>query len=68
MIVMSVLGLRGAGMGMPGRDSFAKIFVSLWLLASTSMAPAVAVHMTFNVVSGGIAMILTRVMMARQLG
>ncbi len=146
MIVMSVLGPRGAGMGMPGVDSFVKVVVSVWLLASTaeemlfrglllgalsplsrrawkvgrcrislpvaiaavlfglvhlglmrvmaapmvvlivvmatvaglvagyyrektgSLVPAVAAHFTFNVVSGGIVMILSRVMMAQQLG
>jgi membrane protease YdiL (CAAX protease family) len=146
MIVVSVLGPRGAGTGMPGAGSFAKIFVSVWLLASTaeemlfrglllgslsplshrawtvgrcrislpvtiaaalfglvhlgllrmvpapmvvlivvsatvaglvagyyrektgSLVPAVAAHMTFNVVSGGIVMILSRVMMAQPPG
>ncbi len=142
MIVMSVLGPRGAGMGMSEGGSFAKTFVSIWLLASTSeemlfrglllgslsalsrrawtvgrcrislpvaiaavlfglvhlgllrmvpapmvvlivvmatvaglvagyyrektgsLVPAVAAHLTFNVVSGGIVMILWRVMTA----
>ena len=146
MIVMSVLGPRGGGMGMPGVDSFVKVVVSVWLLASTaeemlfrglllgalsplsrrawtvgrcrislpvviaavlfglvhlglmgvmaapmvvlivvmatvaglvagyyrektgSLVPAIAAHMTFNVVSGGLAMVLSRVMMAQQLG
>ena len=142
MIVMSILGPRGAGEGMPGLGSFAKVVVSVWLLASTSeemlfrglilgslsplsrrawavgrcrislpvataavlfglvhlglmrmmaapmvvlivvmatvaglvagyyrektgsLVPAVAAHFTFNVVSGGIVMILSRVMTA----
>jgi len=146
MIVMSVLGPRGAGMGMPRVGSFAKAVVSVWVLASTaeemlfrglllgslsplsqrawtvgrcrislpvaiaavlfglvhlglmqvmaapmvvlivvmaavaglvagyyrektgSLVPAVAAHMTFNVVTGGIIMILSRVMTAQPLG
>ncbi len=146
MIVMSVLGPRGAGMGMSGLGSFVKVVVSVWLLASTSeemlfrglllgslsplsdrawtvgrcrislpvaiaavlfglvhiglmrvmaapmvvlvvvmatvaglvagyyrektgsLVPAVAAHMTFNVVSGGIMMILSRAMAAQPPG
>jgi membrane protease YdiL (CAAX protease family) len=146
MIMMSVLGPRGAGMGMPGGGSFVKVVVSVWLLASTSeemlfrglllgslsplserawtvgrcrislpvaiaavlfglvhlglmrvmaapmvvlivvmttvaglvagyyrektgsLVPAVAAHMTFNVVSAGIPMVIMRVMMAQQPG
>ena len=146
MIVMSVLGSRGAGTDMPGGGSFVKIVVSVWLLASTSeemlfrglllgslsalsdrawtvrrcrislpvaiaavlfglvhlgllrmiaapmvilivvsatvaglvagyyrektgsLVPAVAAHFTFNVVSGGVVMILSRVMTAQPPG
>ena len=33
-----------------------------------SLVPAIAAHFTFNVVSGGLAMVLTQVMMAQQPG
>ncbi|MCK4409986.1 MAG: CPBP family intramembrane metalloprotease, partial [Candidatus Eisenbacteria sp.] len=36
MITMSALGPRAAGMEMPGGGSFAKLLVSVWLLASTA--------------------------------